>query len=63
MAGYVGYSRIKANKHDGWDVLTGAVLGTGIAYLFTKPYKQSDKFRVTLGSFNNHKTVGFIYQF
>lgn len=63
LASYVGYSRIKANKHDGWDVLAGAVIGTGIGYLFTKTFKPNDKFNVTLGSFDNYTTVGFTYQF
>ena len=63
LAGCVGYSRIKANKHDGWDVLAGAVIGTGIGYLFTIPYKPNDKFKVTFGSFDNHTTIGFTYKF
>ena len=63
LASYVGYSRIKANKHDVWDVLAGAAVGTGLAYLFTKPYKPNDKLKVTLGSFDNYTTVGFTYRF
>jgi len=37
-AAYVGWTRIKAKKHDYWDVLGGAVIGTASAYLFTTPY-------------------------
>lgn len=38
VASYVGWSRIYAKKHDGWDVAAGALIGIGSAYLFTHPY-------------------------
>jgi len=38
LAGFTGWSRIDAKKHDGWDVLAGAIIGVGSAYLFTMPY-------------------------
>lgn len=38
LASYVGWSRIEANKHDHWDVMGGAIVCVGSAYLFTKPY-------------------------
>ncbi|WP_422107203.1 phosphatase PAP2 family protein [Winogradskyella sp.] len=63
IAGYVGYTRIKANKHDGWDVLAGAVIGTGMSYLFTKPYNKDKKFQVVSGFINNTPTLGFTYKF
>lgn len=31
LAGFTGYSRINAQKHDGWDVLAGAAVGIGSA--------------------------------
>ena len=46
LASYVGWSRIDANKHDIWDVLGGAVVGIGSAYLFAKPYVEN---KVSLG--------------
>lgn len=39
LAGFVGWSRVYANKHDWWDVAAGAALGTCSSYLFTKRYK------------------------
>lgn len=42
MAGYVGWSRVYAERHDWWDVLGGAVLGTTASYIFTKAYKRDD---------------------
>jgi len=41
LASYVGWSRIHANKHDAWDVLGGAIIGIGSAYIFTKPFKNT----------------------
>lgn len=35
---YVGWSRIYGKKHDGWDVLTGAAIGAGCSYIFTRPF-------------------------
>lgn len=40
LASYVGWSRIYAKKHDGWDVFAGAIVGIGSSYLFAKPYEQ-----------------------
>lgn len=46
-AAYVGWSRINAHKHDIWDVLAGAALGTGTSYLFVTPYKNKKKVEVS----------------
>ena len=35
LAGYVGWTRVYTHHHDYWDVLAGAVVGIGSAYLFT----------------------------
>ena len=42
LAAYVGWSRVNANKHDYWDVLGGAIIGIGSAYIFTKPFKNTE---------------------
>lgn len=34
----VGGGRIYSKRHDVWDVLTGAAIGVGSAWLFTKPF-------------------------
>ena len=36
-AGFVGYSRVDAKKHDYADVLAGAALGIASSWLFTQP--------------------------
>jgi membrane-associated phospholipid phosphatase len=56
LAGFTGWSRVHANKHDYWDVLGGAVIGIGSAYLFAKPY-QKHKMDLSLGM------AGDFYQF
>ena len=33
-----GWSRTYAKKHDWWDVVAGAALGAGSAYIFTRPF-------------------------
>jgi membrane-associated phospholipid phosphatase len=38
-ATFVGYSRVKADKHYTEDVLAGAALGIMSSFYFTKPYK------------------------
>ncbi|MEC4005933.1 phosphatase PAP2 family protein [Flavobacterium sp. SUN052] len=62
LASYVGYTRIQAKKHDGWDVLAGATIGIGTSYLFTKPY-QKTKVDVTLNKISGGYLVGFNYTF
>ncbi len=49
LASYTGWTRVHANKHDWWDVLGGAVVGTGSALLFTKPYQKERVLDVDLG--------------
>jgi membrane-associated phospholipid phosphatase len=41
LAGYVGWSRVYADRHDYWDVLGGVGLGIGCSYLFTKSYERN----------------------
>lgn len=35
---YVGWSRTFAKRHDWWDVVAGAAIGAGSAYIFTRPF-------------------------
>ena len=63
LAGYVGYTRIEANKHDGVDVLAGAAIGVGMSYLFTKRYDQKKKLAISSGFIENIPTIGLSYKF
>ena len=62
LAGYTGYTRIEADKHDGYDVLAGALIGIGSAYLFTTPYQQ-EHMELTYSSGNGNHLIGFKYKF
>jgi hypothetical protein len=62
LAGYVGFSRIEANKHDVWDVLAGASIGIGSNLLFTRPY-QSKKINVTFNKLKKGYLLNVSYQF
>ncbi|CAM1340011.1 phosphatase PAP2 family protein [Tenacibaculum amylolyticum] len=61
LAGYVGYSRIEANKHDIWDVIAGAIIGTGMSYLFTKPYDTKSNLNISSGFLDNTPTLRITY--
>ncbi|MCR5454044.1 MAG: phosphatase PAP2 family protein [Bacteroidales bacterium] len=37
IAAYVGWGRVHADRHDWWDVLGGAAIGTGTALIFARP--------------------------
>lgn len=61
-AGFTAFSRIDAQKHDGWDLLAGAVVGIGSTYLFTTPYQQ-EHMELTMNSTNGNYLLGFMYKF
>lgn len=62
LASFTGFSRINAQKHDGWDVLAGAIIGIGGSYLFTTPY-QKKHMELTFRRWQNQYLLGFNYKF
>ena len=64
LAGFVAYSRIEGinERHDGWDVLGGIIVGVGSTYLFTTEY-QKEHFELSFSSANNSYQIGFIFKF
>ncbi len=62
LAGFTGFSRINAQKHDGWDVLAGAVVGIGSSYLFTTPY-QKEHMELSFTHWDDNYSLGFHYKF
>lgn len=60
LATMVGISR--SEYHDGWDVVSGAAIGIGSTYLFTKPYQQ-EHFKLGVSSGNNTYVLSFTYRF
>jgi len=43
-------------KHDWWDVVAGAAIGAGSAYIFTRPF--SDKYKLSISPVATDKHVG-----
>ena len=64
LAGFVAYSRLEGyhDRHDGWDVLGGIVVGVGSTYLFTTPY-QREHYELTFSGAENTYLLGFKYKF
>jgi membrane-associated phospholipid phosphatase len=62
LAAFTGYCRIEAQKHDGWDVLAGAVVGIGSSYLFTTPY-QKEHMELTFSRWDDTYLLGFAFKF
>ncbi len=62
LAGYTGWTRIYAEKHYGWDVLGGAVIGVGSALLFTKPFKK-DGLKISFAKSDRKYVFYLKYQF
>lgn len=64
VATFVGYSRKEGihYRHDGWDILCGALVGIGSTYLFTTPYEE-DHFELTYSGANGNYLFGLKYKF
>lgn len=62
LAGYTGFSRIHATRHDGWDVLAGAAVGIGSTWFFTSP-RERENMELTFSSSDDHYMLGFKYTF
>jgi len=64
VAGYVAYSRLEGlnDRHDGWDILGGVVVGVGSTYLFTTPYQQHH-YELAFKSGGGDYLLGFKYKF
>ncbi len=55
LAGFVGYSRVQAERHFWGDVLGGAFIGTGISYLVYKKWSR----RLNIYPLASKQSVGF----
>lgn len=59
LASYVGWTRVYANKHDYYDLIGGAAIGVGSAFLFTKVYEGSSNMVFHLDVSQNKYLLGF----
>lgn len=41
VSSYVAWGRVHTDRHDWWDVLGGAAIGAGSAYIFTRPFMRN----------------------
>ncbi|MGC1205227.1 MAG: phosphatase PAP2 family protein [Flavobacteriaceae bacterium] len=64
IAGLVAYTRLEGinQRHDGWDILGGALVGIGSTYLFATPY-QKEHYELTFNSGDGNYLVGLKYKF
>lgn len=64
LAGFVAYSRIEGlnDRHDGWDVLGGIIVGVGSTYLFTTEY-QKDHFELSFSNEYDSYQIGLTFKF
>lgn len=62
LASFTGLTRVYGEKHDGFDVLVGVVIGIGSTYLFTTPYQQ-EHMQLTFSSDNENYLMGFRFKF
>lgn len=50
---YVAWGRVHSDRHDFWDVLGGAAIGAGSAYLFTRPFAKNVDVSIAPTSFGD----------
>ena len=61
IASYVGWSRTYAKKHDWWDVVAGAALGAGSAYIFTRPFATKHNLSISPVASDKHFGICLLY--
>lgn len=63
LATYVGWSRTYAKKHDWWDVVTGAAIGAGSSYIFTRPFAKKHNLAMAPVSDGEHFGITASFNF
>lgn len=61
LANYVAWGRVFSKKHNWWDVVAGAAIGAGSAYIFTRPWAREHNLSISPAS-DGH-THGFYASF
>ncbi|MCH5225858.1 MAG: phosphatase PAP2 family protein [Muribaculaceae bacterium] len=61
LASYVGWGRVYSRKHHWWDVVAGAAIGAGSAYIFTRPF--SSKHELQIIPVADEETMGIYASF
>lgn len=47
LAAYTGWGRVFSKKHHWWDVVAGAAIGAGSAYIFTRPWAREHELTIS----------------
>ncbi len=53
VSSFVAWSRVHTDRHDWWDVLGGAAIGAGSAFIFTRPFVKDVDVAVSPAAFGN----------
>ncbi len=61
LATYTGWGRVYSKRHHWWDVVTGAAIGAGSAYIFTKPWAKEHN--LSIAPFTDGETAGLTASF
>ena len=48
---YVAWGRVHAKRHDWWDVLGGAAIGAGCAFIYTRPFIKNTDLSISPATF------------
>lgn len=51
LSAYVAWGRVYVKRHDWWDVLGGAVLGAGSAFIYTRPFARKADISIAPATF------------
>lgn len=54
VSSYVAWGRVNVGKHDWLDVLGGAFVGAGSAFLYTRPFMKNKELTIAPATFGNH---------
>lgn len=63
LASYTGFTRIKTDYHDIYDVLAGAIIGIASSYLFTTKYPSETDISLYSNLSNDNYVIGLSFSF
>ena len=58
VSSYVAWGRVHTDRHDWWDVLGGAAIGAGSAWIFSRPFTQDVEVNISPTTFGD-RAYGF----
>lgn len=63
LATYTAWGRVYSRKHHWWDVVAGAAIGTGSAYIFTRPWAKKHDLNIVAWSDTRQHGVSASFKF